>query len=44
MGKPRGGKYHWIDNHLEKASRYRGKFTDLVDKELLFRFLVDYRY
>lgn len=30
MGKPRGGNYHWIDNHLVKATRFRGKFTDLV--------------
>lgn len=30
MGKPRGGNYHWIDNHLVKATRYRGRFTDLV--------------
>ena len=28
-GKPRGGNYHWIDNHLVKATRYKGKFTDL---------------
>jgi len=34
MGKPRGGNYHWIDNHLVKATRYRGKFTDLIDKEV----------
>jgi hypothetical protein len=34
MGKPRGGNYHWIDNHLVKATRYRGKFTDLVAKEV----------
>ena len=27
MGKPRGGNYHWIDNHLVKATRYNGKFT-----------------
>ncbi len=33
MGKPRGGNYHWIDNHLVKATRYNGKFTDLVEKE-----------
>ena len=33
MGKPRGGNYHWIDNHLVKATKYNGKFTDLVDKE-----------
>ena len=34
MGKPRGGNYHWIDNHLVKATRYRGKFTELVKKEV----------
>lgn len=34
MGKPRGGNYHWIDNHLVKATRYRGKFTDLIEKEV----------
>lgn len=34
MGKPRGGNYHWVDNHLVKATRYRGKFTDLVEKQL----------
>jgi hypothetical protein len=30
MNKPRGGNYHWIDNHLVKATRYKGKFTDLT--------------
>jgi hypothetical protein len=30
LGKPRGGNYHWIDNHLVKATRYKGKFTDLI--------------
>ena len=30
MGKPRGGNYHWIDNHIVKATRFEGKFTDLV--------------
>ena len=30
FGKPRGGNYHWIDNHIVKATRYEGKFTDLV--------------
>lgn len=34
MGKPRGGNYHWIDNHLVKATRYRGKFTDLIEKQV----------
>lgn len=32
MGKPRGGNYHWVDNHIVRATRYTGKFTDLVDK------------
>ena len=32
MGKPRGGNYHWIDNHLVRATRYKGKFTSLVKK------------
>ncbi|MBT7529297.1 MAG: phosphoheptose isomerase, partial [Flavobacteriaceae bacterium] len=25
---------HWIDNHLVRATRYNGKFTDLVQKEV----------
>ncbi len=33
MGKPRGGNYHWIDNHMVRATRFSGKFTDLVEKE-----------
>ena len=32
MGKPRGGNYHWVDNHIVRATRYQGKFTDLVKK------------
>ena len=32
MGKPRGGNYHWIDNHIVRATRYEGKFTDLVNE------------
>jgi len=34
MGKPRGGNYHWVDNHLVRATRYKGKFTDLIEKEV----------
>ncbi|MFK7784214.1 MAG: phosphoheptose isomerase [Crocinitomicaceae bacterium] len=34
MGKPRGGNYHWIDNHMVRATRYDGKFTHLVEKEV----------
>ena len=30
FGKPRGGNYHWIDNHLVKATRFKGQFTDLI--------------
>ena len=30
MGKPRGGNYHWIDNHTVRATKYKGKFTDLT--------------
>lgn len=33
FGKPRGGNYHWIDNHIVKATRYEGKFTDLIEKQ-----------
>jgi len=33
MGKPRGGNYHWVDNHLVRATRYNGKFTDLIEKD-----------
>ena len=34
MGKPRGGNYHWIDNHIVRATRFDGNFTDLVEKEV----------
>lgn len=30
FGKPRGGNYHWIDNHMVRATRFKGRFTDLV--------------
>jgi hypothetical protein len=33
MGKPRGGNYHWIDNHIVRATRFKGKFTDLIFKK-----------
>ena len=41
MGKPRGGNYHWIDNHLVKATRYNGKFTDLIDKDVTIQVFDD---
>ena len=34
MGKPRGGNYHWIDNHIVRATQYKGRFTDLVHKNV----------
>ena len=32
--KPRGGNYHWIDNHMVRATRFKGKFTDLITKNV----------
>ena len=32
VGKPRGGNYHWIDNHMVRATRYQGHFNDLVER------------
>tara|TARA_B100001250_G_scaffold368747_1_gene351662 strand:+ start:285 stop:704 length:420 start_codon:yes stop_codon:yes gene_type:complete len=34
MDKPRGGNYHWIDNHMVRATRYEGNFTDLIEKNV----------
>lgn len=34
MGKPRGGNYHWIDNHIVKATRFNGMFSDLAVENL----------
>ena len=41
MGKPRGGNYHWIDNHLVKATQYKGKFTESVNKEVTIQVFDD---
>lgn len=41
MGKPRGGNYHWVDNHLVRATRYKGKFTQLVDKKVTIQVFKD---
>ena len=32
MNKPRGGNYHWIDNHIVRATRFKTKWTQLVKK------------
>ena len=34
MGKPRGGNYHWIDNHVVRATRYTSRFTDHVKRQV----------
>lgn len=34
MGKPRGGNYHWIDNHIVRATKFNGKWTELVTKKV----------
>lgn len=41
VGKPRGGNYHWIDNHMVRATRFVGKFTDLVEKEATIQVFKD---
>ena len=35
MNKPRGGNYHWIDNHVVKATRLKNKWSPLVNKKEL---------
>ncbi len=35
MNKPRGGNYHWIDNHVVRATRLKSKWSPLVNKEEL---------
>ncbi len=34
FGKPRGGNYHWIDNHIVRSTRYVGTFNDMVEKDV----------
>ena len=33
LNKPRGGNYHWIDNHVVRATRYNGVWEDLVKSQ-----------
>ena len=33
LNKPRGGNYHWIDNHIVRATRYEGRWVRLTTKE-----------
>ena len=37
MGKPRGGNYHWVDNHMVRATRYEGRYTDLIEKNVTIK-------
>ncbi len=41
LNKPRGGNYHWIDNHVVKATQFKGKFTDLVSKSHIIEVFED---
>ncbi|MCH8902445.1 MAG: phosphoheptose isomerase [Bacteroidetes bacterium] len=41
MNKPRGGNYHWIDNHLVKATRYKGKFSEMIIEKKDIEVFVD---
>jgi len=41
MGKPRGGNYHWIDNHIVKGTRYKGVWSELVEKEVTIEVFQD---
>ena len=34
MNKPRGGNYHWIDNHIVRATRCEGKWNKMTKKKL----------
>jgi len=34
MNKPRGGNYHWIDNHIVRATRYDGVWGELIKKRV----------
>lgn len=39
MGKPRGGNYFIIDNHVIKAARYKGKWGNLVEQTKVIQVL-----
>jgi hypothetical protein len=34
MNKPRYGNYHWIDNHIVRATRYNGIWSPLTTKKV----------
>ena len=39
FGKPRGGNYHWIDNHIVRATQYKETWDNLVDKDVTIQVL-----
>ena len=41
MGKPRGGNYHWVDNHIVRGTRYNGVWSDLVEKKVTIEVFQD---
>jgi uncharacterized HAD superfamily protein len=41
MDKPRGGNYHWVDNHIVRATRYNGNWTPLIEKEVTIQVFDD---
>jgi hypothetical protein len=41
MNKPRGGNYHWVDNHIVRVTRFDDKFTDLIDKKTTIQVFKD---
>ena len=41
FNKPRGGNYHIIDNHIVRATQYKGKFTELIDKKVTIKVFKD---
>ena len=41
LNKPRFGNYHWIDNHIVKGTRYKGVWSELVEKEVTIEVFQD---
>jgi trehalose-6-phosphatase len=41
MGKPRGGNYHWVDNHIVRGTRYNGVWSELIEKEVTIEVFQD---
>jgi uncharacterized HAD superfamily protein len=41
MGKPRGGNYHWVDNHIVKATQFVGKWSNLTEKQKMIEVFED---